>query len=488
MNLSLESLLERFLRNYTSPFTVNDLAQLMKTCGKKVEKNELTDFLHMDERVFALEGNHFITQAGAFTGMFFSFVPTQQELDQKVFVPGDRCMPFVDGEMLSCSLNFEYAGKILPKTTFETDCNTARDLFTFYGDEYASQYIGADPINADLNLANNGFELPPKLRLTAVSLERVMEDFDFKKGDRILCRVNNWDRGIIELFPETEHNKNPFIRAAEISEREKWCKKLEDALLLSFDKMGPCNSMEQQLGFAFYENRRELCSPECGSLHEFLDKATRVGMELFGVETRLWKKNEDVPAVGKWNMDTLFHGSSDKDDFAPARFSGMPEYIIDCFIKDQLYEKKDDLDSLCEAMIPSSIQLTEKERADFTLHIMRRNAIIRNKYNRFADFAMGSIRHDALSLYSRVGDLVYEVDCAGKEIVKFPQQELVTLSQLFAHITRMLEMLAGEKECADEEKTAIKLSLEGMEYNFEDIRTRLKSAVDRSLAKRFKVI
>ena len=132
--------------------------------------------------------------------------------------------------------------------------------------------------------------------------------------------------------------------------------------------------------------------------------------------------------------------------------------------------------------------LTEDDRKFFTLQIMHRNAILRKKYNWFADYSFGSIRHRALELYSRVGSLVYEVDCACEEIENLPQQELVTLSQLFTHVNRMLEMIATGSDAAAEEADAMQLSLEGMEYNFEDIRGQLMTAVERLRTKHFEVI
>ncbi len=483
MNIKVEKALTRFLRTYDSPFTAKDINSILRSFGEKFDKDEIVEFLDTDDRVFPLQGKYYLTRSAAFSGMFFSFIPTEQEIEQKLFVSGDRCIPFVDGEILSCCLKFIYKGKLLQKKVMKTDCNFARDIFTFYGDEYSSQYIASDPVNRNLNLANNNFELPPKLELTGFSLEEIFKDEPLEYGDRILCRVENWDQGIIEIYPVYNHEKNVFLKNSEVADREKWVMDLENGLLKSFDRMGPCHSIEQQLAFTFFENREKLCSPECFSIHEFLYHTTKIGMELFGVETRLWKKGENVPAVGEWNREFLHVGL--ESCFPSLR---VPDCLIDCLIKDQFYEKKDDVSQIIKKLIPASIRLTHEEEEFITLQIMSRNAILRKHYNWFADFAIGSIRHKALELYSKVGDLVYDIDCAGEKIEQFPQQELVTLSQLFTHISRILEMLASGRECEEDEKTALKLSLEGMEYNFEDIRTELKLAVDRFKAGQFKVI
>ena len=483
MNFTADTLVMHFLRTYREPFTAKEMSRFLGQVGIRATVRQVTEYLESDPLVFPLERKLFLTRAGAFTGQFFSFVPTPQEIAQKVIVPGDRCIPFADTEMLSCTLQFEYNGKLLPPKIFKTDCNQARDLFTLVGDEYASQYIAADPVNKPLHLAEQDFELPTYLSLTGVSIERLMQDCDFKYGDRLLCRVSNWDRGIIEVFPLVTHKLNPMQVNFEDMERQQWNDILEKALLESFDRLGPCASMDEQLANVFYENRKKLCTTDCGSVHEFLDASKKVAMELFGVETRLWRRGEDVPAVGKWNERDLEYGL----DGGVPLFT-LPDYVIDCFIQDLLFEKKEDVSGLVKKIIPHSMEISREEEELFTLQIMHRNAILRKKYNWFADFSRGSLRHRALDLYSKVGSLVYDVDCASDKLGEMPQQELVTLSQLFTHISRMLEALSCQNESIDEDEYAMQISLEGMEYNFEDIRIPLMTAIERLQNDRWKVI
>ena len=482
MSISIENFLTNFLRTYPMPFSAKELLAMLCGLGHKLTLGELSDFLDNDCRAFALQKRMYITRAAAFTDQVFSFVPTQREIEQKVFIPGDRCIPFVDFDALSFSLTFEFMGQKLPQKLFSTDCNTARDLFYIYGDEFSAQYISSDPACKDLHIPENSFELPMHLKLTGISLEPVFEKVDFKYGDRILCRVYDWDKGIIELIPILTHKLNPFQINNEDFERQKWYEHLEKALLESFDRMGPCSSIEEQLANVFYENRAELCVPNCGSIHEFIEYSKKVGLEFFGVETRLWFKGQDVPAVGKWNLDMY-----DSDE-RMIPFFALPDFVIDCYLKDQLYEKKDDINEVISKIIPKTLTISKEEKDLLTLQIRDRNAIIRKKYNWFADFANGSLRHRALNLFTEVGSLVCELDCDNKELENLPQQELITLSQLYSHISHILEILSDDKECEEEEACAMELSLEGMELNFEDIKPLLISALDKVKKNRFNVI
>lgn len=482
VSISIENFLTNFLRTYPMPFTAKELLAMLCGLGHKITLGELTDFLDNDNRAFALQKRMYITRAAAFTDQIFSFVPTQCEIEQKVFVPGDRCIPFVDFDLLSFALTFEFMGQELPHKLFATDCNTARDMFYLYGDEFSAQYISSDPACKDLHIPENNFELPLHLNLTGFSLEPIFEKVDFKYGDRILCRVFDWDKGIIEVIPVLTHKLNPFQIGSEDFERQKWNETLEKALLESFDRMGPCSGIEEQLANVFYENRAELCVPNCGSIHEFLENSKKVGLEIFGVETRLWFKGQDVPAVGKWNLEMY------NEDERMLPFFVLPDFVIDCYLKDQMYEKKDDIGEVISRIIPKGLPISEEEKDLLTLQIKNRNAILRKKYNWFADFENAPLRHRALNLFTEVGSLVCELDCDNKELEGLPQQELITLSQLYSHISHILEILSNDSECENDETCAMELSLEGMEMNFEDIKPPLISALDKVKKNRFNVI
>ena len=195
----IEKALSQFLRTFDRPFTTTEINLLLKPYGEKATVEEIDEFLRADDRVFALEGHYYMTHAGVFNGMFFSFVPTAKELEQKLFIPGDRCIPFADSEILSSQLKFIYNDRILQKKIMTTDCNTAREFFTFFGDEYASQYIAADPINNKTEIANNNFELPSKINLAT---------------GRLLSTIVVIVNSRIRLQRVTARKKEPARRAA----------------------------------------------------------------------------------------------------------------------------------------------------------------------------------------------------------------------------------------------------------------------------------
>ena len=150
---------------------------------------------------------------------------------------------------------------------------------------------------------------------------------------------------------------------------------------------------------------------------------------------------------------------------------------MDSYLKDYMYQKKTNIKELVDTIFPKAFVMTPEEKKCFLLHIMNRNVILLKSYNWFADFVTGAIRHRALKLYSRISTLVYDIDSTGKNLDKFPQQELVILSQLFGHLSRILESIEREASYVIQDSDSIMLSLEGMEYNFDEIKDELIAAV-----------
>ncbi len=455
--------------------------------GFSLSQREGEDYLAESPYVSWIEDGKFITRAAAFTGRFFSFTLTPEEFKNKMFVPGSRFMPFVDEMQNPASWTYIFNGAAVPHKVGSFRKETALDLNILYGEEYEVQYIAADPAMGGFDLARTDFELPPTVQITGCDLSQFIDGMGLRAGDRIVCRVTNWDKGEIEIFPQAkrrDESKGIVQIGEDDRERLAWGDLFEKSLLTILEREGPCATIEEQLAFAFYENIDGLCSFNCDSVENYLLHSKKIGLELFGVETRLWHKGQDVPAVGLWNKNDM---EKDPGDLANLKFK-IPDYILDDYLRDFEFKKQKDLTVLLKTMFPENFALTPHEKNYVLLHIAGRHAIIAKNYNYFADFPVGQIRSDALDLYSRVCSLVYDVETSSAKFDKFPQNELVVLSQLFAHINRILESIDSNPDAAVEDQGTLSLSLEGMEYNFEDIEGALRSVIESEKKNSFTIV
>ncbi len=487
MNSNVEQAIRIFFRSYTGVFTSKDFLTFLNQHGEKWSLKIVRDFLEESFEVFSLGEGRFQTRAGFFSGKYFSFKPTRNEFDEKVFVPGGRCIPFVDSDFLSCELNFFYKGKKLPKKTAAFPSELALDFFYLYGEEFSIRYIAADPVNSGkMNLSNLNFTLPNEIELTSISLEPLIKD-GFSYGDRILCRLLDWDKGRIEVEID-KRAENPFQTTDRDVERAKWYENLENYMLDALDFLGPMDSIEEQLTYIFFFGGDIFTQKDCGSIEEFFMNSKKIGIQPFGVESRIWKKGEDVPAVGMWNMAFIEDSVHDSKFTRCPPMSPSKNTLTQAFLQDMIFMESEDFESVMKKMYPFQEYYSDEQKKRLLLHLKSLHDILATRYNRFEDSVIGDIRHAALELYAIINELVVLIDIEGKDLKSYPQQSLVVLSQLYAHAMHIIDALTDGTELLEEELDEIAFSLEVMKFDFECAAEELKEAMAKESRNGFKII
>lgn len=476
-----EQLANLYVRRCLSLFSVRDFESSMKKMGVRANATECEFFLDTHPSIFALTNGMYITRAGIFTNQYFSIKPTKKELAQKVLVPGHRCMPFADPEELPQFLNFFYNGKKLDKRVVEFDSGTAENFFFLAGEEFSPQFIVSDPANKGMVLSDNEAVLPPLVNLTSVDISQIIDETDFKYGDRFLCRVTNWDEKEIEITPLVRTSAQKMQIRAEDLGRQSWNDNLENLLLENFQRAGPCNGIEEQLALVFLENVQSLCVADCGSVEECILHSAKIGLEQYGIETRLWKKGESVPAIGNWNN---FYVEQEDDKFVGELFSKedfyVANFLLDAFIKNEFAQKNYDLDVVLKKLIPDTSVFTDNALRQIKNRIHSRYSVIEKTYNRFADFSLVDIRSLALDLFQNVNELIFKIDYAATDLQDYPQQELVTVSQIYSHVLHIIEHLELHPDAALEEKDELMMSIDGMKYNYDCIHDSINNIIKKS--------
>lgn len=465
--------INRFIRAYPYEFTIKDFIRYMGNLGVSMKKEDAEELIDASPYVFCIDEGKYVTRSVAFSNRPFSVCITKEEIDNQTFIPGHRLIPFADQEMLSCSLTFFYNGNALANVEKKFSKEFALEHFSLFGEEYESQYIASDPAMSGFNLAENNFELPMTVTLTGVDLSLVIKEAGLKAGDRLLLTVENWDDGIISVEPVVR-GKGEYIELSEEDvERGRWYKNLNKFLLESFEINGPCSSIEEQLANVFFSNIDSLAVKNCGSIEEYLKKTKDVSAELFGVETRLWYQGKSVPAVGVWNGEEDSFENTHRQNL----LYSVPDYVLDQYLMDFAFQKKTNVEELITTIFPKTFYIPEDRKQEILLHITSRNDIIQKNYNWFADHQVGDIRHKALLLYTRISALVYEIDRTGGSFKSYPQQELVILIQLYTHLTKLVESIAFDAATIIHDSESIFASLDGMNYNFEEIEPDLNNAI-----------
>lgn len=476
-----------FLSRHEDVFTIDEFWKYLKENSVKLSKTEAEEIIRNSNQVFPLVDQKFVTRCGVFQNRWFSFKPSKEEVDKGYFLLGHRAMPFICNEVTPDNITVMVDEKEVPSEPVKFSMNQAMDTFALFGEGYVIPYILNDKSNKTIPLASVQYSLPAEVTLTAWPLKNVAGAVPFEYGDRLLCRVSDWNASIVEITVQKSHSKD-FVVSSDAIEREQWYSDFEKAILASFDRHGPADSIDEQLSFLFLENQEELCKKNCGSIEEFLEHTTKIDFQAYGVESRIWKKGEDVPFAGIWNgCETI-----DQAVYADVATSFSPA-VIDAFLENNIYleakgKKVSSIEDLLEEMFPLVGRTTYAERKLVLLNIEKRNDILKKNYNSFKDYSVADLRKRIIQTFSQVNKLYCSIGSAGLKTDDFPQQELVILSQLYSHFVRLLEEVENPYLRDQIPMADVSLSLDGMEETFEDIKGTLKSALDKNQFKAFEIV
>lgn len=477
--------IDDFLSTYLNVFSVDDFCHYMKTQGERITKSQGLDILNTSPYVFSLVNEEYITRAGVFTGRWFSFKPTKEEIRKGYIILGHRCMPFVNPNISPDKIQLKVGKKIVFPFPSVFSMNTAMDVFALYGEGYVIPYIFGDMANTTTTISSTQYNMPTEVKLTSWPIKQIAGSKGIRYGDRFLCRVVDWNQNIVEISVLRAEQKDAISKGD--IQREEWYPLFEKGLLNSFDKNGPGDSIEEQLAFLFLENQQELCIENCGSAEEFLQHTKKIGFSYYGVESRIWRVGEQVPFIGKWNEEF-----SAEALFSNVSMIFFPQ-IIDGYIENFLYEQtkyhsKKTIDELLNEIFPTTLKMSPVERKAILLNIEKRHDIIKKNYNQFSEHKIAPIRKKVMSLFSQVSSLLCAIVFSGLKLDVFPQQELVMLTQLFKHIGRIIEEMENEFLRDRFPIDDVALSLEGMEDTFDDISVTLTRSLEVNTYKNIKIV
>ena len=203
MDFTTNSTIEEYLTQQLDVFTADDFYKYLKSHNVKISKSESKELLQISEYVFSLVNNEFVTKAGVFTGRWFSFKPSREEVEKGTILIGHRCIPFVNPELPPDSITVMSEGNIVESCSQTFSMNLAMDTFALYGEGYILPYIFNDKSNTSLALSSVQYSMPQDITLTAWPLNKIKGGADFKYGDRILCRVIDWGDCIVDMAAQS---------------------------------------------------------------------------------------------------------------------------------------------------------------------------------------------------------------------------------------------------------------------------------------------
>lgn len=486
MKQSPEDSLLDFIFDQLDPFTIPELLRFLgesvtaatcRSAEQYLEHNHLA-YEFPDEPGFEKE---WISRAGLFTDRSVLIVPGKDEIAAGVFIPGSRCVPFCNPSLLPHELTFYLGDQELPRKQIRVTPEDAYKQYDLFGEEYIPQYLSLDNEENAAIFSSTEYEDPDFFYINAVDMGDFYWKSGFKPGDRIAATLVDWVEGIFIL---------DLVSASTIvPEREaKWKAALERNLASSFKIIGAAGSMDEQLAYAYFLGGDSMFSLHATEVSHALRNSSVIAFEPYGVETRLWFKDQTVPPPDRWTISMVSLPASLFEEALVQLGLPVSIRVFDSYILDSLYRRETDCSLLLDRLIP--VRLADNA---FCIPVIERAAASRLKelqktYNIFADNETGRLRTRFIALHSELTRFIFMLRDTGLLPGTMPEQGAVILAQIMAHAISALENLDFPVSDNPGDIDNLWLSVEGMEESFFEIKTVINEALPELLKQRFTIV
>jgi hypothetical protein len=475
MTYKQEEALYDFLDNTAVPFELDEVVNFIHTADSTWSKrlaNETAAFLDFRHIAFNMGGRQWISRRGCFESASFVINPTKVELLNGILIPGHRCVPFANPELLPQEYVFSWEGAVIPVTTTEGEPEEFYPYYSIFGEEYAPQYVARDnPVN-ETAFNSDPYDDPAEVSIHTLDMRNVYRETSFVPGDRFVARVTDWRQGFFSL----ERISGDEWRAEDLFS---WLEAAEAGFEDSFNRMGPGSSTEEQIACAYWFGGKRMREAPAYSLEEFLyEKSDRIETAPYGIETRFWYAGREIPDLK--GLDDA-QGRPDRTDIEELLWSKqipVSEYVIQSYARDFLFRKEVDIAFLINRIVPAGIELTPRERRYLEDYLYDALGEFQADYNPFRDSAMGPIRQRVGELHTAVIELAARLSRGGVDSPWLPKYTFIALSQIQNHAAAVLEDLDTEEAPPDEELETMDNSLDSMVETYEDIRELIKEALE----------
>ena len=122
--------------------------------------------------------------------------------------------------------------------------------------------------------------------------------------------------------------------------------------------------------------------------------------------------------------------------------------------------------------------------------LKKRKEITEKQYNQFIDYPIADLRKKLLDVYIKISSFAFELAFSKIDPRRFPQDEMIILSQIFSHCVKMIEQLEFELmwDITDLSIDEMYVTTEGMSMTFDDIEIPLKNSLKQLRHEFFSVV
>ncbi|AEF83353.1 plasmid pRiA4b ORF-3 family protein [Leadbettera azotonutricia] len=475
MTYSQEDALYDFLDNTTEPFDLEEVVAFVRMVDPKRPSrlaDETAAFLESRRLAFRTQERQWLSRRGCFEGASFVISPTRLELLNGILIPGHRCLPFANPEILPQDYSFSWNGAAIPFTNTEGEPEEFYPYYSIFGEEYAPQYIARDNPENEEAFNSDPYDDPAEVSIRTLDMRNIYRETSFVPGDRFVARTLDWRKGSFTL---EKANKDEWAAG----DLYAWFEAAEAGFEESFRTLGPGPSTEDQIAFAYWCGGRRMREVPAYSLEEFLyEKTDKIETAAYGIETRFWYAGREIPDRKDLDTTQARPDRTGVEDLLWEKKIPVSEYVIQSYIRDSFYRGEKNFSALIERLVPPSVGMEAKERKKLENYFAHVEEEFRSNYNPFTDKAMAPIRQRVGELHTAVIDLAAKLSRGDVDQSWLPKHTFIVLSQIQSHAAGVMEDLDIDDPPPDDELEAMDNSLDSMIETYEDIRELIDEALE----------
>ena len=476
MTYNQEDALYDFLDGAKNAFSLDDLSSCIYLADPKPSYRlnaELEAFLNSRHLAFRAEDGRWVSRRCCFESALFVINPSRLELLNGILIPGHRCIPFANPDLLPQEYVFLWKNKEIPFTDTQGEPEEFYPYYSIYGEEYAPQYVARDNPENEQAFSNDLYEDPPEVSVQTLDMRNIYRETSFVPGDRFIAGTIDWNKGIFSL---QRVGKDEW----EEKDLAEWFTAAEAGFEASFRNLGPLASTEEQIAFAYWLGGPRMRNVPAYSLEEFLyEKTDRIERVNYGIESRYWFAGKDIPDSKGLSGIAMPPDHTPIEEILLKANVPISEYVILSYVRDAMFRNETDIDKIPDRIVPPSIHLEEAAWNMLADYISETMDELGKHYTFFLDQGMGPIRQRAGELHTAVVELAARLlQKGGLDSSWLPRHTFIMLSQIQGHAASLLEDLNSDDPPPESELDAMDNSLDSMVETFGDIKEMIDDAMN----------
>ena len=426
-------------QNPDGKFTIGELLKVINSGKSQTLQGRIERIISSNDLFFSDGNGNFQLKNRFFSNREFLITPDNWEIENGIVCPGHRFTPFINPEIFPSEVTLvDSDGHTIPKKYVSANLSQVYHYHLLLGSEQILDYFFADnPVNRSLY---HSAQPNDKVTLHMFDLADFFKKQQFRTGDALLCKVKEYDSGIIEfryLSGETRQE----------SKLQLYVKAMEEALKIVLNRFDNYLEIPEQLCWAYYLGDSMLAAAsDSASSDEFLQRTTEIEISYDQDHSILTQKTDhgdeteiDLPqGVGISRGET-----SDIAALLHEIGSPLTPIEVDSFILDNCYAHELEFeDFFARTFGREKLSfIDEGQQAVFYNYIEDRFEELIGEYNRYDDEIKAPLRSTIMEL---VEDRLNFFDFLADENVslqQLPHEEVHKFEKTIKQINDVLMLL-----------------------------------------------